>query len=160
MTSAAGGVGLATVELARRLGAARVLAACGTAEKLALAASAPAIVSGHSTLSAHSHLLCPANHRCLSPQVGAARRRAWCTGAWTVAPSALGSRRWRLLYLPPPGNLTPPTSLLHPTRTPICPHSRSLYPLPAPEPGLPSHPTYRSPHCIPRRWRAMPASTW
>ena len=38
VTAAAGGVGLATVELAKLLGASRVLAACGSDEKLAAAA--------------------------------------------------------------------------------------------------------------------------
>ena len=47
-------MGLATVELARLLGAARVLAACGTAEKLALAASALAIIRGHSKCASRS----------------------------------------------------------------------------------------------------------
>ena len=47
-------MGLATVELARLLGAARVLAACGTAEKLALAASVLAIVRGHSKCASRS----------------------------------------------------------------------------------------------------------
>ena len=44
---------------------------------------------------------------------------------------------------PPPGNLTPPTSLLHPTRTPICPHSRT------PDPPLPAS--------IPPSWHLNPA---
>lgn len=39
VTAAAGGVGLATVELAKQLGASRVVAAAGSAEKLALCAS-------------------------------------------------------------------------------------------------------------------------
>ena len=44
--STAGGVGLATVELARFLGAGRVVAACGSDEKLALAASRGAEAEG------------------------------------------------------------------------------------------------------------------
>ena len=46
VTAAAGGVGLATVELAQLLGASRVIAACGSDDKLALAASKGAAAPG------------------------------------------------------------------------------------------------------------------